>query len=146
MRAQLTRTLSTLAVLGLLASPALADDAKDKKAGLYKVDVAGADLKVGADGKLTLTISPKTGYKFNKDYPTTVKVTSGSKVKFAKAKYKKSDGDVRTEDKKGVVTLSARGAAAGTETITAEASFSICDAETCHVLRKRKVEITVSVK
>ncbi len=140
------RTLSTLALLALAVSPALADDAKDKKAGLYKVEVVG-NLAVGQDGKIQLKISPaKKGYKFNKDYPTKVKLVSGTNVKFAKAVYKKSAGDVETKDNVGLVTLGARAATAGTETIQGEASFSICDAEVCHVLRKRKVSIQVTVR
>lgn len=136
--------LAAVLALTFIGGAALADD--DKKAGLYKVDVEGT-LEVGKDGKLILKIAPaKEGYKFNKEYPTKVKVTSGDKVTFSKATYKQADGDVETKDKVGYVTLGARGKSAGTETITVEASFSICDKKVCHVLRKRKVPVAVTVR
>jgi hypothetical protein len=113
--------------------------------GLYRAELKGS-LTVGKDGRLTLRIVPAKGYKWNKQYPAKLKFTDGTKISFAKKQYRQLKGEMTPENKNCKVEFTAKGNAAGRIAIDAEMSFSVCNEETCHVLRKRKLKISVNVK
>ena len=131
-------------VLGFAVSAsALADD---PQAALFGTEYTWG-VGVGKSADLTLRIVPKQGYKWNKDYPAKVKLTSGEKVEFAKLELKKATGEIKDdEEKAGVVTVAARGKAAGEETVDALMSFSVCNKDTCQLIRDRKVQLKVTVR
>ncbi len=133
-------TTLVLVAAGLFSAAASAGDDT-----LYTTRLQG-DLAVGQDGTLTLEITPASGYKWNQDYPAKMELANGKTVAFTKTVLKKAEGDITGDDKVGKVTLKAKGTAAGTETITGTMSFSLCNAETCQVLRQRPIPLAVTVK
>ena len=135
-------------ILGVVSAAFLATSIATAEApakGLYKAEVKGS-LVVGKTGEITLNIFPGKGYKWNKEYPSKLELTSGDKVQFTKTSYKKVKGEILGTDKSGQVKIDAKGVSAGTHKVEATMSFSICSPETCHVLRKRKLDLSVVVK
>jgi len=116
-----------------------------KEAGLYSTKLTG-EVVVGKEGNLELRILPAKGYKWNKDYPAKITLPNSKLVQFKKSVLKARDGDIKAEKTSGLATMTCTGTTTGTETLTAEASFSVCSEETCQVLRKRKVSLSVVVK
>ena len=135
------RTAAILALAGLLASPAWADE--DKKAGLYSVTVTGT-LEVGKAGDIEVKVAPTQGYKWNTEYPAKCQLEGAAGLALGQDKFKK--GDFKNVEKSGVLTFKATGRTAGETTINAVMSFSMCNADTCHVLRKRKIPLKVTIK
>ena len=119
--------------------------AEKKTDGLYTTALTG-EVVVGKEGNLELKIIPAKGYKWNKEYPAKIKLPESTLVKFKKQVLKKNDGDIVAKGTNGVAPVACTGTTAGTETLTAEASFSVCSAETCQVLRKRSIALKVVVK
>jgi hypothetical protein len=113
--------------------------------GLYSTTLSG-EIVVGKQGNLELTILPAKGYKWNKDYPAKIKLPESKLVSFSKQVLKARDGDITAKDKHGVAKMVCTGTTAGTEEITATANFSVCNNETCQVLRKRNVVLNLVVK
>ena len=139
------KTISLLAfVLALsISATAFADD---PQSALFATDYRWG-VSVGKSSDLTLRIVPKQGYHWNKDYPAKIVLKGGQKVAFGKLELKKATGEIKDdEDKAGVASVSARGVAAGDETIDATMSFSVCNKDTCQLIRERPVKLTVTVK
>jgi hypothetical protein len=113
--------------------------------GLYRAEIKGS-LTVGKDGRFTLRIVPAKGYKWNKQYPAKLKLTDGKNISFAKKQYQQLKGEMTPVNKSCKVDIAAKGNAAGPVSIDAEMSFSVCNEETCHVLRKRKLKLSVNIK
>ena len=137
-----TFRLALVALAVGLALPVLAQQ------GIYTASVSG-ELVVGKDGQITLTIVPGKGMKWNKEYPAKLLLTAvdkDSRVSLPKTEYTKAGGGITGDEKAGRVTIAVRGLKAGQAALEGTMSFSICDAETCHVLRKRKIPMTVTVK
>lgn len=116
------------------AAPAKAPLAKVSKAH-YEVQVQAAGTKAGANAKAQLAIHPKAGYKFNKQYPTKVKLSAPEGVKLAKAVLKKADA-TQLEDAGATFPVSYTSAAEGKNEVTAKLSFSVCDAKTCEIVKE----------
>ncbi|MBT9557264.1 MAG: hypothetical protein IV100_14590 [Myxococcales bacterium] len=140
LRSFFSMTAASFALLG--ASTAFA---ADPQAGLYTTEVKGG-LAVGKDGAIELVIKPAAGWKWNKDYPAKFELVNGKKVTFTKTLLKKAEGDIKGDDAAGKVAIKCRGIAAGSETVNGTMSFSLCNAETCQVLRQRAIPFAVTVK
>jgi hypothetical protein len=89
---------------------------------------------------------PGDGYKWNKEYPAKLELTDGVKVSFAKKQYKKVKGEIVADGKAGKVVIEGTGKVSGPATVNALMSFSICNAQTCKVLRKRKLSLKINIK
>lgn len=139
------RSMSAFAAAALVVSLAPAAHADDPQAGLYKVKLS-ANVARGAKQKIEIEITPSSGYKWNKDYPAKLQLKNGKKLEFAKTSFSKAEGDISGDEKGGKVVLMATAKEAGTETVEATVSFSLCNAETCQVLRQRPLPIPVTIK
>ena len=139
--------MKTILACFALAAVAVATSARadDPQAGLYTIK-AEAAVGVGAGQTIALIITPAAGYKWNKDYPAKAQVPNGGKIEFAKAQFTKAEGDITGDDHGGKIVLKGTGKAAGTETLEATLSFSLCNEETCQVLRQRPYPLAVTVK
>lgn len=113
--------------------------------GLYKASISGS-LEVGKDGQLTLRIVPAKGYKWNKQYPAKLVLNNDANVSFSKTEYKQLKGEMKLDGKGCTVDIAAKAVKAGNADINAVMSMSICNEDTCHVLRKRKLTLAVAVK
>lgn len=140
-------TLSLASALACMeegsASAVTGSDAK--KAATYKLVVGKLETAVGKHGTFNFKIVPAKGYKVNKDYPTKLTFAkAATKVDLDKLVYKKGDTKIGST---GALTLAVRGKgkAAGTETLTANARFSICNETTC-LLEKAVISVSVAVQ
>jgi hypothetical protein len=140
LRSFFSLTAASIALFGASAAVAA-----DPQAGLYTTEVKGG-LDVGKDGAIELVIKPAKGWKWNKDYPAKLELVNGQKVTFSKVALKKTEGDIKGDDTAGTVAIKGRGNAAGSETVSGTMSFSLCNEETCQVLRQRAVPFAVTVK
>jgi len=122
-----------------------ANEKSDKRTPTYKFVVGSLETAVGKHGVFNLKIVPAKGYKVNKEYPTKfIFKSTPTTIDLDKKVYKK--GDTKVGDKGTLtVAMGGKGKAAGTETIKAEAKFSICNATTC-LLEKATVSVSVAVK
>jgi len=133
------------AAAAILVFAPISQAAPPASKGLYKAQLTGV-LTAGKSGSVTLTITPAKGYKWNKEYPAKVELSDGTNVTFPKKKYLKVKNEIKGTDKAGTVVIKAAAKAAGKETLTATVSMSVCNKDTCKVLRKRKVPLTYTAK
>ena len=138
----IAKVAAPLLLVSLMATSASADR---PAAGLIQTELTGA-LISGKDGTLELRFVPAKGLKWNAEYPAKVELKQGKNVEFKKTTYKKVKGEIVVDGRAGKATLTATGKKAGQETITAVVSASVCDAETCHVIRKREIPLLVVVR
>ena len=136
-----TLFLTVLLSVFFLASTSMAKPPE----GMYKASISGS-LEVGKDGLLTLHIVPAKGYKWNKQYPAKLVLANDANVSFSKTEYKQLKGEMKAEGKGCTVDIAAKAAKAGNTEVHAVMSLSICNEETCHVLRKRKLKFSVAVR
>ena len=92
----------------------------------FSTKVAAAKIKSGAEGQAMLTIVAGKGFKWNKEYPAKVTFEGAPKhVTLAKTQFKQFGGDFKTSEKRADVSVKMTGKAAGKETLTAKAKFSV---------------------
>ena len=117
-----------------------ADTAKE-----FSTEVVAAKIKSGAQGQAKISILPGKGFKWNKEYPAKVTFEGAPKhVALAKTQLKQFGGDFKTTDKRADILVKMTGKAAGKETLTAKAKFSVCNDTTC-VIREASLNISVDV-
>jgi len=141
MHASRTPLLALVALALMVAGPAIAQD-KSKDEGLLKVELTGS-LSAGKAGELALRMVPAKGYKWNTEYPAKLELKNGKNVTFAEPKLSKVRGTIKADGRIGTATLKATAKAAGEEQVEGVLSASICDEETCHVIRKRVVPLLI---
>ena len=124
------------------SGPAPSDDT------YFTLTVAPVSANVGAGGELVVVVTPKAGFKFNVEYPTSLKVTAAEAelVRYTKTSVRLGDPEVQATDAKGTLRLPFTATKAGTGQLTAKASFSVCTATKCHVFRDRTIEAAVEVR
>jgi hypothetical protein len=116
----------------------------DKK---FTLEQAKAEpVKVGAAGQLQVAIKPAKGYKWNEQFPASLKVDGAS---CSVASFTTTDfgrGDFKMADKDATVAVPVQGKTAGEQVVKAKASFSVCNDETCLIFRDEPVELKVTVR
>lgn len=126
-----------------MGAPALAQ-ADAAKADPFTISVNAPAAKVGADGVATVEIKPASGYHFNKDYPTSLKLVPVAGVA-APAKLGKADAGVKIEEAGASFEVKFKAAEPGKKALTGQLSFAVCTATTCDP-RKAAVTINLDVK
>lgn len=111
----------------------------------YELSTAGTDahVKVNAEGKFALVITPKNGKKIHPDAPLEVTFKPSKGVKPQKGKLGRADIVDKNAKEPRVVT-SVRGEKAGATTMDADVSFFLCTDSWCQRMSDRiSVAITV---
>lgn len=126
--------------IGLLASPALADEAK-----AYAVETTGTTtaLKPGAAGQFKLAIKPAAGHYVSPDAPLKITLAAET-VSVDKTAIARADLD-DPKAKSPSLKVGMKSAAAGEGKVTADVSFFLCNEKICEK-KTEKVVVAVSVK
>lgn len=129
------RTALALSILSL-ATAAWAETPEPATPPATKVDKAHYAVTVTAPtgGPAEIALAPKAGFKFNKAYPTKVTLTAGAGVTLPKATLKK--GDAKRLDDSGAA-FSVDYACGGDSEVTADLKFSVCNDETCEMVKEK---------
>jgi len=101
----------------------------DKPTYQVKVLVAGS-YAAGKPGAVDVTLTPKTGWKVNQDFPTKLEITAPEGVTLASAKLKKEDAAAFNE-KGAAFRVAFTPATAGTKAFAAKFKFVICNDDSC---------------
>ncbi len=133
---------TALVLLGVLAFPAMADEKKDKNAA-YAIALDSGAVAVGKDGKLTLAITAGKGYKWNKQFPASFKITTtGEAANVANKDFRAPA--FKTEGKTTAVQVPIAGASSGQTTLEGKVRFSVCNEEAC-IVKSETVRATIQV-
>ncbi len=100
----------------------------------YSVVVETVTLKSGEKKVASLRIEPVKGMKFNAEFPTKFTVAAAPFARSERDKLSLKDGDVKIEDKTGVVAIPVVATAAGRGNLVLTGRFSVCNDEQCFVL------------
>lgn len=112
----------------------------------FFLESKAAPVAAGKAGEVQITVRAKEGFHWNENFPASLKIEGdgGGKVAFAKTEFKKDA--FANQDHNGVVKVGVEGKQAGEAAVTALASFSVCNDETCLIFRDEKLELKVTVK
>jgi len=107
--------------------PATGNETKE-----YKIELAAPkEIAAGAESALTVVVSPKTGWHFNLDFPTSVAVEAPEGMKVAKAKQGLDDAVSKSEEQGAMWAIKVTPDKAGSTTLTAKVKFAVCTETTC---------------
>lgn len=110
----------------------------------YRVVVEPVALKAGEKKAVVLRIEPGKGLKFNDEFPTKFKVAAQPFARSERETLTLKDGDIKVENKVGVVTVPVVATAAGRGNLALTGRFSVCSDEQCYVLSETlQVAVTV---
>jgi hypothetical protein len=102
----------------------------------YSVELEAPVLQVGKEGNLRVTIAPKSGFKFNKEFPTKLELAPPPEGLTApKPVLKRADGELAA-DGKFTFLAPLRASRAGEFSIEATLKFSVCNDDKCVVQRQ----------
>jgi len=125
---------------------ALAKDRKEAKTFTIKTDVAS--VSPGDNGAVKINFMPAKGYKWNDEFPATVRVDGMKKnthIRLEKSSFATKDFKIKEGLKGAGIKIPFKAVSKGRQTITAKARFSVCNDTAC-VVKNESIEITVSVK
>src|SRR5437899_1533660 len=134
-----------VAVLTLLALPAVAGEGAEEGAKAYKIETTSSlKLKMGEKGDAHVTIVPRSDAHVSPDAPLSMALSAGPSVKLAKVKLGRADGTATPQ--KGVdFTIPVTATAAGKGEVKGQLSFFICTEKLCE-RQKRDVTVPVTVE
>lgn len=103
-----------------------------------------APVAAGSEAVARIRVTPGTGYKMNKEFPTKLTLTPPAGVTLAKAEFVLSDAEA-FDDKQLVFAVKATPASAGEFTVSGKLKFAVCTDATCDPKREN-VSIKVAAK
>ncbi|HRI07355.1 MAG TPA: hypothetical protein PKW35_06035 [Nannocystaceae bacterium] len=103
-----------------------------------------ADLAVGAQGVVKVTVVPKAPWHMNLDYPTSLAVTAPKDVTLPKAEQRKDDA-VKIDDNGAEFGVAFTPASAGDKSFTGTFKFAVCQEDACAPVTE-DIEFRVAVK
>jgi len=104
----------------------------------YSVQVGAPKITVGAAAEFQVKISAKPGYKFNKLFPTKLKLADPPDgLEFPKRKLKKGDGSLAADQMSFTFAVPVKATRAGTFPFEAVLKFSVCNDAKCVVKREK---------
>lgn len=118
-------------------APATANDA-------YTVRIVPGDAKAGAPATSVIEVTPGPGYKVNLDFPAKLTFSPPEGVTAEKKAFDKGDAELTEKALRFNVPFTA--AAAGTISLSGTADFSVCNDNTCKLIRDEKLAWEVAVK
>lgn len=111
----------------------------------YTVRIIPGDATAGAEAKSVVEVTPKPGYKMNKDFPAQMKQIKGPDG-VTLAKDTLSVGDAELSEKMLRFTVPFTAAKAGQVDLAGLCDFSVCNERACKLIRDEKVAWQVAVK
>lgn len=136
-----SRFASLFACLALLAAVAGCS-----RGAPYAIEVEGVNLTAGGAGHAEIRFVPGPGFKWNEEFPATMKVVSPGTVQLARRAFTRADGDFASRDGAGILRFEVTPGPAGASSIAANADFSVCNDDECRIFRAVPVEIPVQVR
>lgn len=118
-------------------APAAANDA-------YTVRIVPGDAKAGAQATSVIEVTPGPGYKVNLEFPAKLTFTPPAGVTAEKKDFAKGDAEITEKALRFNVPFTAT--AAGTVSLSGTADFSVCNDNTCKLIRDEKLAWEVAVK
>lgn len=143
-------TIFSLLALGALLACSLGTSeasAEEKKKDVknFRVTTTAAAVATGTDGKINVSITPAKGYKWNKDFPASLKFGDESND-FITMGTKMFRGDAFKAGKKNVsLAAGFKGTKAGESRVAGELRFSVCNEESC-ITYTEKITANILVK
>jgi hypothetical protein len=129
LKAGIASAIAVVATLLIARASLAADDT-------YQVTTIDASATVGTKAKANVTISAKKGWHLNAEAPLTLKLTPTPGVEVDKPKLGRGDLALSTESTaRFEVLLTA--SEPGKKAIAAEASFVLCQEESCRPIREK---------
>jgi len=104
--------------------------------GHFEMTLSAPKLCGGGEVKAELALAPRAHYKFNKAFPTRVKLTPPDGVEVPKAKLKKGDA-ASVSDEGASFSIPYTCAATASGEVEAEAKFSVCDDKVCKIIKEK---------
>jgi hypothetical protein len=102
----------------------------------HVIRVVPGDAKVGQEATSLIEITPKAGYKMNVEFPVKVKLTKKDGIK-AKPQFGLADAELSEKMLRFKVPYTAE--KAGQIDIESLADFSVCNAQSCKLVRGEKI-------
>jgi hypothetical protein len=134
--------ITAMLIPWMFTSSATAEE-KGKESPAYAIAWDAGTVKIGQDGTLTLAITAGKGYKWNKQFPASFKITpSGEAAKIASTDFRKDA--FKSDGKKTALKVQVKGAAAGQTMLEGKARFSVCNEESC-IVKTETIRTTVQV-
>lgn len=136
----------TLGILGVLGALSLVPAARadDDAAKLYDLDMqAPAKVAKGAQGTVTVKITPHKGAEIHKEAPVSLSLAASEQLALSKAKLGR--GEMKLDGGNASFAVPFTAVAAGKTSIEATLRFYICTDKTC-AQQERKASLPVTVQ
>ncbi len=127
------------------AKPASPTSAPAATAGdAYTVRIVAGEAKAGEPATSVVEVTPGPGYHVNTEFPVRLKLVPPAGVTAAKAQLERADAELSEAALRFNVAFTA--ATAGTVNMAGTADFSVCNDNTCKLIRDEKLAWEVAVK
>lgn len=119
--------------------------AADPDAKFYSFTLSPTAINTGEKTTVTVTVVPATGYKWNEDYPAKFTVSSDGDLTLSATEFKSKRKDIVKKGKEATFALDLVAATAGNHPLTIEGGFSVCNATSCKIFRKKVINLNLDV-
>ncbi|MFB6351322.1 MAG: hypothetical protein ABEN55_24325, partial [Bradymonadaceae bacterium] len=110
----------------------------------YQTTVEPGTITAGDSQRVKLAVVPASGLKVNREYPNwTLKVTPPDGVEMETTTF--SSDDFTLDDAGARVSTTLSAADPGTYKLSGTAGFSVCNDETCHIMRDEQLAFRLHV-
>lgn len=110
----------------------------------YSTVVSEETIPAGEEATVRLEIAAGDGLKVNHEYPSwSFEVDEAQGLELEKKSFRREDFSLTDAGARAEATV--RGEAPGEATISGTANFSVCNDETCHILRDEDVRFRLRV-
>lgn len=135
-----------LAVPTAAAAPATVAPLATINGEQYTIDVATPPVSVGAEAEFQVKVTATGGFKFNKAFPTKLKLGAAPDgLEFPKPKLKKGDGQASADGKSFTFAVPVKATRAGKFPFDAVLKFSVCNDDKC-VVQRKKLKSSISAR
>ncbi len=124
------------------SSPESDDRGEDER---YDLKLANSDLRVGEETTTALRIRAGEGLKPNREFPAwSLELESPDGVRLDSTSWNRDDFTL--ESRRATVDLPIEATRAGDIQLQGHATFSVCNDQTCHVLRDEPVTLSLTAR
>jgi len=148
MRKSLSIPSTLLVAFALLSSPLTHAGSPtpapmaETPAGDHTLTFEAAPTKAGELGALSLSITPKSPWKWNPEYPAKLELVAPPGVTFDKGLLSKKNADFAESGKTVGAKAGFKATSPGTHKAIVKGKFGLCDANVCII---KKVETTATI-